>query len=99
MGYGEWLHGEAVAAGTLMAADLSRRMGWLDDADLARIRRIHERAGLPVVGRGSVLIAIWSSCLTTRRCRTGTLRLVLPEGFGSSGDQFRGDAGPDAGQH
>ncbi|MCP2871734.1 3-dehydroquinate synthase, partial [Salmonella enterica subsp. enterica serovar Typhimurium] len=33
LGYGEWLHGEAVAAGTLMAAELSRRLGWLNDDD------------------------------------------------------------------
>ena len=47
MGYGNWLHGEAVAAGTVMAADLSRRMGWLNTADVARIRAMYVRAGLP----------------------------------------------------
>lgn len=50
MGYGEWLHGEAVAAGTVMAADLSQRLGWISVQDVARIRHIFERAGLPVVG-------------------------------------------------
>jgi len=39
MGYGVWLHGEAVAAGTMMAADLSQRMGWLTQADVARIQK------------------------------------------------------------
>lgn len=48
MGYGAWLHGEAVAAGTLLAADLSQRLGWITAEDVARIRRIHERAKLPV---------------------------------------------------
>jgi 3-dehydroquinate synthase len=48
MGYGVWLHGEGVAAGTLMAADLSCRLGWINAADAARIRRLFERARLPV---------------------------------------------------
>jgi 3-dehydroquinate synthase len=49
MGYGTWLHGEAVAAGTMMAADLSCRLGWLSKEDVDRIRSLFERAGLPVV--------------------------------------------------
>lgn len=49
MGYGNWLHGEAVAAGTIMAADLSQRMGWLSDQDVTRVRGIFERAGLPTI--------------------------------------------------
>jgi 3-dehydroquinate synthase len=49
MGYGTWLHGEGVAAGTIMAADLSRRLGWISEQDVARTRRLFERAGLPVV--------------------------------------------------
>lgn len=49
MGYGVWLHGEAVAAGTIMAADLSCRLGWISKQDVARIRQIFERAGLPVI--------------------------------------------------
>ena len=47
MGYGQWLHGEAVAAGTCMAADLSVRLGWLEPADLARVRDLIARLGLP----------------------------------------------------
>ena len=49
MGYGVWLHGEAVAAGTLMAADLSCRLAWLSAQDVARIRTLFERSGLPLV--------------------------------------------------
>ncbi len=48
MGYGNWLHGEGVAAGTIMAADLSQRLGWISPQDVARIRKLFERAGLPV---------------------------------------------------
>jgi 3-dehydroquinate synthase len=49
MGYGNWLHGEGVAAGTVMAAELSQRLGWIDSPDVARIRKLFERAGLPTV--------------------------------------------------
>ena len=49
MGYGVWLHGEAVAAGTIMAADLSHRLGWIGAQDVARTRHLFERAGLSVI--------------------------------------------------
>lgn len=49
LGYGQWLHGEAVGCGMVMAADLSCRMGWLDEKSRSRIRMLVERAGLPVV--------------------------------------------------
>ena len=47
MGYGSYLHGEAVAIGTCQAADLSRRMGWLNDTDVNRIVALFNKAGLP----------------------------------------------------
>ncbi len=49
MGYGVWLHGEAVAAGTVMAAELSRRMKLISEADVQRIRKILLQAELPVI--------------------------------------------------
>lgn len=48
MGYGIWLHGEAVAAGTILAAELSRRMKLISEADVSRIRKIFIQAGLPI---------------------------------------------------
>ena len=50
LGYGEWLHGEAVGCGMVMAADLSQRLGLADAAFVARLQRLVERAGLPVRG-------------------------------------------------
>ncbi len=50
MGYGRWLHGEAVAAGTVMAALLSQQLGWIDAAAITRMKALFERVGLPVVG-------------------------------------------------
>ena len=55
MGYGAWLHGEAVGCGMVMAAELSQRLGKVDAAFVARLRALIERAGLPV--RGPVIDA------------------------------------------
>ncbi|MBA5637378.1 3-dehydroquinate synthase [Duganella sp. LX20W] len=48
MGYGQWLHGEAVGCGMVMAADLSHRMGLVDAATVERVRALVAAAGLPV---------------------------------------------------
>lgn len=50
MGYGQWLHGEAVGCGMVMAAELSRELGLVDAAFVLRLRTLIQRAGLPVVG-------------------------------------------------
>lgn len=47
-GYGDWLHGEAVGTGMLMAAELSARLGWLSGRDIERLRAILRVAGLPL---------------------------------------------------
>jgi 3-dehydroquinate synthase len=82
LGYGEWLHGEAVAAGTVMAADLSRRMGWLRDADVHRVTDLFRRAGLPVKGPrlGADRYLEWMSL--DKKVAGGKLRLVLLEAVG-----------------
>ncbi len=82
LGYGEWLHGEAVAAGAVMAAELSRRLGWLSDADVARVRRIHERAGLPVKGAALGADRYLELMAHDKKVSDGTLRLVLLKGIG-----------------
>lgn len=84
MGYGVWLHGEAVAAGAIMAADLSRRLGWLSDADVARVKRIHERAGLPVVGPALGAERYLELMSHDKKVSDGTLRLVLLKAIGKA---------------
>lgn len=84
LGYGEWLHGEAVAAGAVMAADLSRRLGWLSDADVARVRRIHERAGLPVKGAALGADRYLELMAHDKKVSDGTLRLVLLKQIGQA---------------
>lgn len=82
LGYGAWLHGEAVAAGAVMAADLSRRLGWLSDADLARVREIHLRAGLPVKGAPLGADRYLELMAHDKKVSDGTLRLVLLKQIG-----------------
>ena len=84
LGYGEWLHGEAVAAGAVMAAELSRRLGWLSDADVERVRRIHERAGLPVVGPALGAERYLELMSHDKKVSDGTLRLVLLKAIGKA---------------
>jgi len=81
-GYGEWLHGEAVGAGMLMAADLSRRLGWIDAADVERVRVLLARAGLPVepprIGAARALALMGLD----KKVLAGRLRLVLMRRLG-----------------
>ncbi len=76
--YTGWLHGEAVAVGMVMAAQLSARMKWLEDADVRRIVGLLERVGLPVTFppemSGSDLIERMS---VDKKAMNGIIRLVL----------------------
>ena len=84
-GYGNWLHGEAVAAGMVMAADLSRRMGWLDASAVARIRRLLQGFGLPVVPPASIPTERWLELMSVdKKVLDGTLRLVLLREIGAA---------------
>ncbi|HEX5340188.1 MAG TPA: 3-dehydroquinate synthase [Gammaproteobacteria bacterium] len=83
MGYGEWLHGEAVAAGMMLAAALSVRIGWLSAAEYRRISRLLERAGLPVKAPDTLAPADFMQHMQRdKKVRDGRLRLVLPHGIG-----------------
>ncbi|MGH8371236.1 MAG: 3-dehydroquinate synthase [Gammaproteobacteria bacterium] len=85
MGYGEWLHGEAVAVGMMMAAAVSSRLGWLSAAEYRRIGRLLERAGLPVKAPDSLSPADFMRHMQRdKKVRDGQLRLVLPRGIGKA---------------
>jgi len=85
MGYGAWLHGEAVGAGMAMAADLSERMGWLDRGDVERIYAILRRASLPVVAPAELSVSRFQELMSVdKKVIDGTLRLVLLEGIGKA---------------
>lgn len=82
MGYGNWLHGEAVAAGTIMAADLSRRMGWIAEQDLVRVRNLFARAGLPVVAPDLGVDKYLDLMGLDKKVEGGKIRFVLLKEIG-----------------
>jgi 3-dehydroquinate synthase len=85
LGYGDWLHGEAIAAGMVMAADLSRRLGWLTDAETARIEKLIRRARLPVRAPGSLSPARFLELMAVdKKVLDGRLRLVLLRHLGEA---------------
>ncbi len=85
MGYGQWLHGEAVAAGICMAANLSRRMGWLSAEDEGRVIALMEGAGLPVAAPASLSADRFLELMAVdKKVLEGQLRLVLLKGVGKA---------------
>src|SRR5450830_562861 len=84
MGYGVWLHGEAVAAGTMMAADLSQRMGWLAQADVARIQKSFEAANLPIAAPSLGVERYLDLMGLDKKVENGKIRLILQQGIGKS---------------
>jgi 3-dehydroquinate synthase len=85
LGYGEWLHGEAIAAGMVMAVDLSRRLGWLTAAETARIEKLIQRARLPVRAPGSLSPARFLELMSVdKKVLDGRLRLVLLKHLGEA---------------
>ena len=85
MGYGQWLHGEAVATGMLMAADLSRRSGWLTDEDVYRTGVLLKRAGLPVVPPSALRPQQYLELMKVdKKVQQGHVRLVLLKSIGEA---------------
>ena len=88
MGYGVWLHGEGVAAGMVMAAELSHRLGMLDAAFVARLKALIERAGLPT--KGPVIDATDNAgrylelMRIDKKSEAGEIRFVLIDGPGKA---------------
>jgi len=84
MGYGVWLHGEAVAAGTVMAAELALSMQWLTEQDLNRIKTIFHAAKLtqqpPALGVEKYLDLMGLD----KKVQDGKIRLILQKGIGDS---------------
>ncbi len=84
MGYGTWLHGEAVAAGTLLAADLSHRLGLIAAADVERIAALMRRAGLPTQAPDLGLDAWLAHMEVDKKVEGGKLRFVLLRAIGDA---------------
>ena len=83
VGYGAFLHGEAVAIGTCQAADLSRRLGWLNDNDIARIVSVFKKARLPVNPPTGMDAEQFLDLMSVdKKNSDGKIRLILLEQIG-----------------
>ncbi|MBA0715612.1 hypothetical protein Golax_014502 [Gossypium laxum] len=80
-GYGQWLHGEAVAAGTVMAVDMSYRLGWIDSSIVKRVDDILLRAKLPTASPETMTVEMFKSVMAVdKKVADGLLRLILLKG-------------------
>lgn len=83
-GYGVWLHGEAVAAGMMMATELSHRLGWLTENDVERVRSLLVSANLPVKGAGLGADRYLDLMSHDKKVLEGRLRLILLKRLGEA---------------
>jgi len=81
-GYGTWLHGEAVAAGMVMASELSQRLGLVAKKDVERVRSLVQRAGLPVAGPKVPAPQLVGLMAVDKKNVRGASRFVVLEGIG-----------------
>jgi 3-dehydroquinate synthase len=94
LGYGDWLHGEAVAAGMAMAARLSQRLGMLAEADVTRVLALLGRAGLPTQAPTLSPRRFLELMSVDKKAKDGSLRFIVLEGIGAA--SVRADVPPAA---
>jgi len=85
MGYGNWLHGEAISAGMVMAAELSQKLGWVSETEVASIRALLKKANLPVEPPAEINAEQFSKLMSIdKKVQDGVLHLVLMKSLGES---------------
>jgi 3-dehydroquinate synthase len=83
LGYGKWLHGEAVGCGMVMAADLSLRLGYIDEAAKARVVALVKAAGLPT-GAPDLGEQRWLELMEVdKKAEGGQVRFILMKPLGT----------------
>lgn len=82
--YSTWLHGEAVGAGMLLAADMSQRLGWVSDTDVERVQRLLEAFGLRTDVSELSAGTLADNMKIDKKVAAGRIRLVLLKGIGKS---------------
>jgi len=82
--YSQWLHGEAIGAGLLMAAAMSHECGLVDSAQVVRLRQLLERVGLPVKIDGVTPETALEHMKIDKKVQAGRIRLVLLRSIGDS---------------
>ncbi len=91
LGYGEWLHGEAIGCGMVMAADLSVALGLIGADYAARLRHIVGKAGLPTVGPRLASQRYLELMRVDKKAEAGALRFVVLESPGCAGVRSASD--------
>ena len=91
MGYGNWLHGEAVGVGMVLAADLSHRLGQLNAVEVERIRALTEAAGLPTVAPKLGVDEMIQMMRLDKKSTAGNIQFVLLNGIGKAQVQSADD--------
>lgn len=95
LGFGTWLHGEAVGAGLCLAADLSARLGRIDVEDVRRVERLVESANLPIRAPGELSAERMVDLMAVdKKIKGGKLRIVLLSAVGKA--VLDGDFDPSA---
>jgi len=85
MGYGKWLHGEAISAGMVMAAELSCEQGWIDQSDISGMKDLLKKAKLPVEPPSELSAERFSELMSIdKKVQDGVLHLVLIKSMGES---------------
>jgi 3-dehydroquinate synthase len=84
MGYGVWLHGEGVAAGTMLAARMSQRLGWLNELDVERTERLFHAANLPTKAPDLGVEAYLDLMGLDKKVADGKIRLILLQAIGKA---------------
>lgn len=82
MGYGKWLHGEAVGLGMLMAADLSSKIGWLEPIQLERVKNLIQLARLPIKGPSMGEDKYLEIMAVDKKAEAGEIKLILLKAIG-----------------
>jgi len=84
LGYGEWLHGEAVGCGMVMAAQMSLVHGWINDTDFDRIRKLIQAADLPIEKPQIPLHDFLAAMSLDKKNKNQDIYLVLQQGIGKA---------------
>lgn len=85
MGYGNWLHGEAISAGMVMAAKLSQEHGWISRSDVKSIRNLLKKANLPIEPPKEIDAESFNKLMSIdKKVQDGVLHLILMRSLGES---------------
>lgn len=85
MGYGAWLHGEGVAAGMVMACEMSRRLGWISQNVVDRVENILVKASLPIRPPPTMTLEKFMTYMSVdKKVESGVLRLILLKSAGEA---------------